>query len=103
LPGDAGDAFQEVLATPLDQPVSVHDHDVAGVEGCLAFGVAGVFDDVKRRIRGGRGQILDRQTCSLSEADCIRVLPDKLSGRPPTGPNSPCAGTTSVVQLTPMA
>jgi len=27
------------------------------------------------------GQILDRQTCSLTEADCIRVLPDKLSGK----------------------
>ena len=27
------------------------------------------------------GQILDRQTCSLTEADCIRVLPDKLSDK----------------------
>jgi hypothetical protein len=48
------------------------------------------------------GQILDRQTCSLTEADCIRVLPDKPSGKTPDQPELTRAWTTSVVQLTPM-
>jgi hypothetical protein len=61
LPGDASDTFCEVLAAPLDQPVGVHEHDVAGVEAdrfCVPR-VGAVLDQAQGRASGGRRD-LDR-------------------------------------------
>ncbi len=40
------------------------------------------------------GQLLDRQQHALTEAGCLRVFADKLSGKNATGPSWPPARTT---------